>query len=104
MSETHIIEVKEMEDGSGDAYIEFPPVLFEKMKWKVGDGLKFLPKNDGSFIIKKVNLSSMELEFDDDELLKYMTLAHEKDQTFNEFIAEALEWTITKHEFESECG
>ena len=96
MSETHTIDVKEMQDGSGDAYIEFPSSLFKELGWKEGDDLKFVPKADGSFLIKKVKYDTVELDFDDEELLKYMTLAHERGQSFNEFVEEALTWAITK--------
>jgi hypothetical protein len=33
---------------------------------------------------------SIPVDFSDDELLKYMTMAHERDMTFNQFIEEAL--------------
>ena len=104
MDGTYIAEIKEMQDGSGDSYLEFPPFLFEKMNWKEGDDLKFLPRENGSFIIKKVNYESVELDFDDEELFKYMQLAHEKDQSFNDLVEEALKELINKSDFESECG
>jgi hypothetical protein len=37
---------------------------------------------------------SMPIDFTDDELLKYMKLAHERDMTFNQFIEEALRSAI----------
>jgi hypothetical protein len=37
---------------------------------------------------------SVPIDFSDDELLKYMKLAHERDMTFNEFIEEALRAAI----------
>ena len=40
---------------------------------------------------------SIPLDFSDEELLKYMTLAHERDMTFNEFITEALQQAIEAH-------
>jgi len=104
MDNTHIAEVKEMEDGSGDFYLEFPSFLFEKMNWKEGDDLKFIPRKNGSFIIKKVKYETIELDFDDEELFKYMQLAHNKGQSFNVLVEEALGEMINKAEFESECG
>ena len=104
MDDTYIIEVKELEDGSGNAYLQFPPVLFEKMGWKEGDDVKFTPRENGSFTIKKVKHESIDLDFDDEELFKYMQLAHNKGQSFNEFVEEALVEMINKTEFESECG
>jgi hypothetical protein len=37
---------------------------------------------------------SMAVDFTDEELLKYMKLAHERDMTFNQFIEEALRAAI----------
>ena len=68
MDNSHILEVKELEDSSGDSYMEIPPVLLKKLGWEEGDDLKFLPQHNGSIIIKKVNLETIELDFDEDEL------------------------------------
>ena len=40
---------------------------------------------------------SVPLEFSEEELLKYMKLAHERDMTFNEFIEEALRAAIENY-------
>jgi len=40
---------------------------------------------------------SVPVEFTDEELLKYMKMAHEQDMTFNEFIEEALRHAIKQH-------
>lgn len=37
---------------------------------------------------------SIPLDFTDEELLKYMTMAHERDMTFNDFVEEALRYAI----------
>lgn len=37
---------------------------------------------------------SLPLDFSDEELLKYMTMAHERDMTFNQFVEEALRYAI----------
>jgi hypothetical protein len=39
----------------------------------------------------------MQIEFTDEELLRYMKLAHDMDITFNEFIVRALQSAITSH-------
>lgn len=39
---------------------------------------------------------SVPIDFSDDELLKYMTMAHERDMTFNAFIEEALRHAINE--------
>jgi hypothetical protein len=40
---------------------------------------------------------SVPVDFTDEELLKYMKMAHEQDMTFNQFIEEALRHAIKKH-------
>jgi hypothetical protein len=40
---------------------------------------------------------SVPVDFSDDDLLKYMTLAHERDITFNQFIEQALRTAIQDH-------
>jgi len=46
----------------------------------------------------------IELDFSDDELLRYMTYAHEKGMTFNELAQEAVKEMLDKEDFENECG
>ena len=62
MDYTQLINVKELDDGSGDVYIEFPPELLNKLDWKEGDDLRFDPRRDGSIRVKKVNLETKELK------------------------------------------
>ena len=100
----HKVEIQQLKDGNDDCYLEFPPILLEGLGWKEGDDLKFLPQCDGSFIVKKVNLETVEMDFDEDELLKYMQLAHEQGLSLNEFIEKALEQAMGKSDFEKECG
>lgn len=45
---------------------------------------------------------SVPIDFTDDELLKYMKLAHERDMTFNAFIEEALRHAIEEHKRDPE--
>jgi hypothetical protein len=42
------------------------------------------------------------VEFSDEELLKYMKMAHERDMTFNEFVEEALKEAIAEHKKDPE--
>jgi hypothetical protein len=42
------------------------------------------------------------IDFTDDELLKYMKLAHERDMTFNQFIEEALRQAIEDYKHDPE--
>ena len=54
-----------------------PDEVLNRLGWKEGDDLKFTEKN-GSVLIQKINYESVELNFSKEELLKYMTYAHEK--------------------------
>lgn len=46
---------------------------------------------------------SIPVEFTDEELLKYMTMAHEQDMTFNAFIEKALQHAIDEHKRDPEA-
>lgn len=73
------------------------------------DGTNFTDLEVESDILEKARAISMGEEYDtrvqvpidfsDEELLKYMKLAHERDMTFNEFVEEALRHAI--EEFKS---
>ncbi len=45
---------------------------------------------------------SVPVDFTDEELLKYMTMAHERDMTFNQFVEEALRQAIEEHKRDPE--
>lgn len=81
MVEKEII-LKETTDGN--LFFTIPDEVLERLGWKEGDDLKFEERN-GSVLIRKIKYESIELEFDDEELLKYMQCAHEQNITFNEF-------------------
>lgn len=89
------LEVKESFDG--ELYFRLPDDLLKRLGWEVGDDLKFIPK-DEAFIIKKVKYKTIELDLDEEELLKYMLLAHEKNITFNELCEEAIREKIKEDE------
>ena len=89
------LEVKESFDG--ELYFRLPDDLLKRLGWEVGDDLKFIPQDD-AFIIKKVKYENVELQFDDEELLKYMTCAHEQNLSFNEFVEKAIEEKIKENE------
>jgi hypothetical protein len=44
----------------------------------------------------------MPVEFSDEDLLKYMKLAHERDITFNQLVEEALLMAIEEHKLKIE--
>jgi hypothetical protein len=45
---------------------------------------------------------SVPIDFTDEELLKYMKMAHERDMTFNAFVEEALREAIAEHQRDPE--
>lgn len=82
-------EVILKETTDGDLFFTIPDEVLERLGWQEGDDLKFEERN-GAVLIKKIKYESVELEFDDEELLKYMTCAHEQNITFNEFCERAI--------------
>lgn len=81
------LELKETTEG--ELFFNIPDDALKRLGWKEGDDLKFEERN-GAVLIRKVKYESVELEFDDEELLKYMTCAHEQNITFNEFCERAI--------------
>ena len=100
MSHKYSVEVKQVDE----CFVEIPPELLQKVGWGEGDNIKFNIQKDGSIHLKKVKMETVELDFEDEELLKMMMMAHNKGISFDEFCELALEEMITKYEFESECG
>ena len=94
MDTVYTVDIKRVNQGE-DLYLEFPDDLMDKMGWEVGDDLKFIDNKDGSFSIRQVTYETIDLEFHEEELLKYMQMAHEKDITFNEFVAESLTHVVS---------
>ena len=75
------LQLKETEDG--ELFFNIPDDVLERLGWEEGDDIKFIEKDDG-FILKKVKYESVEIDFDKEDLLNYMTYAHFKNITFNE--------------------
>ena len=90
------LEVKESFDG--ELYFRIPDDVLNHLGWEEGDEIKFIEK-DEAFVMKKVKYESVELEFDDEELLKYMKFAHEKGITFNELCEEAIKAKLDESDF-----
>ena len=82
-----LVILKETTDG--DLFFTIPDEMLKRLGWEEGDDLKFEERN-GSILIRKVKYENVQLEFDDKELLKYMTYAHEQNITFNELCEEAI--------------
>jgi len=94
-----LLEVREQP--GGDLYFELDQELLNNLNCKPGDSVKFTDNKNGSFSIKKVKYSTIELDFSDDELFKYMKFAHERNQSFNELVEEAIQEAVTAVELKS---
>ena len=77
-------ELQVKEDIHGELYFRIPDSILYRLGWEEGDEIKFTEKN-GGFLLTKVKYETLELEFNEKELLKYMQCAHEQNITFNEF-------------------
>jgi bifunctional DNA-binding transcriptional regulator/antitoxin component of YhaV-PrlF toxin-antitoxin module len=90
-------ELQIKENSEGDLYFNIPDNLLERLGWEEGDEIKFIEK-DGGFLLTKVKYETIELDFDDDELFKYMKIAHEKGMSFNEWVEDSLKQIIKELE------
>lgn len=88
------LEVKESFDG--ELYFRIPDDVLNRLGWEEGDDLKFIPQ-DEAFIIKKVKYEKIELDIDEEDLLKYMMFAHEQNITFNELCQNAVKENLEKN-------
>ena len=102
-NDIYTVEVKSLRDGD-DSFVEIPAEVLNNLGWKEGDDVKFEVKEDGSIMIKRINLESVELDFDEEDLFKYMQMANDQGISFNELCENALKEAIIKEEFENECG
>ena len=91
-----ITQVEILENSFGERFFEIPPALLEDLGWQEGDEVKFTDNKNGVITIKKVKYETIELDFDDEELLKYMKLAHEKGMSFNEWVEDCLKQILEK--------
>ena len=87
----HTLQVKET---PGELYFELPDDMLDRLGWEEGDELSFEDKGNGTFMITKVRMVDVELEFSDEELFKYMKHAHEQgcslSEWFNRILKQAL--------------
>ncbi len=94
---SEIYKVHVQKNEQDELFIELPSELVGNLGWNTGDDVKWEKTEGGGFRLKKVKYETVELDFDDDELFKYMQLAHERNQSFNEFVADTLN-TIVDNE------
>lgn len=81
------LKLKETEDG--ELFFNIPDDVLEKLGWEEGDEIKFV-EQDGGFLLTKAKYESIELDFDDKDLLKYMMFAHDRNITFNQLCQNAI--------------
>ena len=86
-------ELKLQETEDGELFFNIPDDVLNRLGWEEGDDIKFI-EQDGGFLLKKIRYENIQLEFDDEELLKYMQCAHEENITFNEFCDRAIKAKI----------
>ena len=82
-------ELQIKENSEGELYFNIPDDVLERIGWEEGDEIKFV-EQDGGFLLQKVKYESIELDFDEEDLLKYMIYAHEQDITFNQLCEQAV--------------
>jgi bifunctional DNA-binding transcriptional regulator/antitoxin component of YhaV-PrlF toxin-antitoxin module len=81
------LQVKENADG--ELFFNIPDDVLERLGWEEGDGIEFEDQGDG-FFLRRVKYDSVELDFDNEDLLKYMIFAHKQNITFNELCNRAI--------------
>lgn len=94
----HTLQVKET---SGELYFELPDDILDGLGWKEGDELSFEDKGDGTFMITKVTMVDVELEFSDEELFKYMKHAHEQGCSLSEWFNNILKLALFEDKLEA---
>lgn len=82
-------ELKLQETDDGELFFSIPDDILDRLGWEEGDEIKFV-EQDGGFLLKKVKYESVSLDIDDENLLKYMMFAHERNITFNELCQNAI--------------
>lgn len=91
-----LYQVEVQKNEQDELFVELPSELIENLGWNTGDDVKWEETDEGGFRLKKVKYETVELELDDEELFKYMQLAHERNQSFNQFVEEALTEVIER--------
>lgn len=82
-------ELKLQETDDGELFFSIPDDILDRLGWEEGDEIKFV-EQDGGFLLKKIKYESVSLDIDDEDLLKYMMFAHERNITFNELCQNAI--------------
>lgn len=91
------LELQIKENSEGDLYFNIPDDVLERIGWEEGDEVKFVEQGD-NFLLKKVKYESVEIDLDEEVLLKYMTYAHEQNITFNQLCEQAIEAKLERND------
>jgi hypothetical protein len=51
---TWTVSLEEADDGSGDLVLPFPQDMLDEVGWMLGDNLKWVDREDGTWEIRKV--------------------------------------------------
>ena len=78
----------------GEAILQLPDDLMNRLDWKAGDDLEFIPQPDNSFLIKRVKMTSVPIDLDEKDLYKLMLMAHEQGITLDRLINNILSQLI----------
>jgi bifunctional DNA-binding transcriptional regulator/antitoxin component of YhaV-PrlF toxin-antitoxin module len=90
---------KIIEMDNGDLFIEIPYSILKNLGWQEGTKLEVNGNIDGSIEIKKpVEMTTIELDLSEKELLDTMIAAHKLDITFNQFVMQAIENAVNNEE------
>ena len=92
-------ELKLQETDDGELFFNIPDDILDRLGWEEGDEIKFVEK-DGGFLLKKVKYETISLDIDNEDLLKYMMFAHEKNITFNQLCEDAVKEKLKELEKE----
>ena len=93
-------ELQLKETSHGELFFTIPDDVLERLDWTEGDEIKFIEQECGAFLLTKVKYESIELDFDEKDLLKYMMFAHERNITFNELCQNAIKEKLDELEKE----
>ena len=96
MSDNKTWESTIKQRSDGELYFEIPEDCLNRLGWNEGDDLDFKDNEDGTFTLTREKRVLEQLEFSEEELFKYMKLAHEEDITLNQWIERVLKLVI-KH-------
>jgi len=92
------LEIKET--SHGELFFTIPDDILERLDWSDGDEIKFIEQECGGFLLTKVKYESVSIDIDDEDLLKYMKFAHERNITFNELCQNAIKEKLNELEKE----